>query len=177
MPRQGWKILGMMDDMTEVAFRLDLAFRFRPFGPDGVKAQRVLLHEKAFDALKSRILPPPANLIQAIRLWRFFSEYDVHSTDFVALMAESRLVLDEVKDQVERFFAMNLTSRYREGQYPPYFINDKKKKEFQQAVRELLQPMEAWLSRSVSPGADAQAAEFALLETPVQSLGQDAFDT
>jgi hypothetical protein len=150
MPRQGWKILAMMDDITAVAWKLDLAFGFRPYGPEGIQSQRVLLHEKAFDLLKTRIESPPPELIRSIRLWRFFSEYDVHATDFVALMAETGLTLDEVQEQVKKFFDSNLTSQYREGQYPPYFINDKKKKEFQQAVKDLLLPMNSWLSRSES---------------------------
>jgi DNA-binding transcriptional MerR regulator len=147
VPRQGWKILAMMDDVTEVAWKLDLAFGFRPFEAEGIQAERVLLHKRAYELLKSKTVAPAAGLVRSIRLWRFFSEYDVHATDFVALMRESGLTLEEVKDQVEKFFAMGLTSTYREGQYPPYFINDKRKKEFQQAVTDLLTPMDEWLSR------------------------------
>ncbi|HYB76503.1 MAG TPA: hypothetical protein VEC08_06060 [Nitrososphaerales archaeon] len=145
--RQGWKILAMMDDITEVAWKLDLAFGFRPFGPDGVQAPRVLLHAKASEFLRTKVVRPPDELIRSIRLWRFFSEYDVHSTDFVALMIGCSLNLDEVQQQVQTFFDMNLTSQYREGQYPPYFVNDKKRKEFKLAVRDLLRPMDRWLSR------------------------------
>ena len=145
MPRQGWKILTMMDDVTEVAWKLDLAFGFRPFGPDGIQAPRVLLHEKAYESLRRRTIPPPVEPMRSIRLWRFFSEYDVSSTDFVALMKECSLTLDEVVEQVQKFFALNLTSQYREAQYPPYFLNDKKKKEFKLAVADLLRPMDKWL--------------------------------
>ena len=148
VPRQGWKILTMMDDVTEVAFKLDLAFGFRPFGPDGVQPPRVLLHEKAYEVLKTKTTPPSEDLLRLVRLWRFFSEYDVRATDFVALMKDCGLTLDEVVEQVKKFYAMNLTSQYRENQYPPYFINDKKRKEFQLAVRDLLIPMDVWLSRT-----------------------------
>ena len=147
VPRQGWKILAMMEDVTEVAWKTDLAFGFRPFNSDGVQAPKVLLHEQAYDMLKARKTSPPEELIQRIRLWKFFSEYDVNSTDFVALMRDCSLTLEEVSNQVKKFFEMNLTSQYREGQYPPYFINDKKKKEFRAAVRDLLGPMDSWLSR------------------------------
>ena len=147
VPSQGWKILGIIDDISEVAWKLDLAFGFRSFGSDGVQAPRALLHRKAFETLQARKVTPPDELLKSIRFWRFFSEYDVHSTDFVALMRECSLSLEEVVGQVNKFFTDNITSQYREGQYPPYFINDKKRKEFQQAVRELLQPMNAWLLR------------------------------
>ena len=147
IPSQGWKVLGIVDDVIEVAWKLDLAFGYRSFGTDGVQAPKVLLHKTAYEVLQSKREPPPEYLLKTIRLWRFFSEYDVHSTDFVALMRECNLTLEEVVEQVSVFFSSNLTSQYRDGQYPPYFINDKKKKEFDQAVRELLQPMNAWLQR------------------------------
>ena len=147
VPRQGWKILGIMDDISEVAWKLDLAFGYRQFDAEGAKAPRILLHAKAHELLKERIVEPPPELMKSIRLWRFFSEYDVHATDFVALMRECDLTLDEIVVQVDKFYSKNLTSPYRDGQYPPYFINDKKTKEFQQAVRELLIPMDAWLLR------------------------------
>lgn len=145
VPSQGWKILGIIGDITEIAWKLDLAFGFRPFMPDGVRAPQALLHKKAFEVLKGKRVAPPEELLRSIRLWRFFSEYDVNSTDFVGLMRECDLTLDDVVRQVGVFFSMNLTSEYREGQYPPYFVNDKKKKEFQQAIRDLLQPMNSWL--------------------------------
>ena len=147
VPSQGWKVLGIVDDVSEVAWKLDLAFGYRSYGADGVQGPRMLLHRRAYDVLKAKIVPPPEELLRSIRLWRFFSEYDVNSTDFVALMRECDLTLDEVVEQVKTFFASDLTSQYREGQYPPYFVNDKKKKEFQQAVTELLQPMNSWLLR------------------------------
>ena len=147
VPSQGWKVLGLIEDITAIAWKLDLAFGYRGFGTEGVQAPRILLHRKAFEILNNKKTSPPAEIVKSIRLWRFFSEYDVQSTDFVALMKECDLTLDDVVKQVDTFFASNLTSQYRDGQYPPYFINDKKKKEFQQAVRELLQPMNAWLLR------------------------------
>ena len=147
VPSQGWKILGIADDISEVAWKLDLAFGFRSFEAEGVQAPRVLLHNRAFEVLKAKRVAPPDELLKSIRLWRFFSEYDVHSTDFVALMRECGLLLEEVVGQVNKFYSNNLTTQYREGQYPPYFINEKKRKEFQQAVRDLLQPMNTWLVR------------------------------
>jgi len=58
IPRQGWKILSMMDDITEVAWKLDLAFEYRPFGPDGILGKRVLLHERAYDFLNAKKILP-----------------------------------------------------------------------------------------------------------------------
>ena len=147
VPSQGWKILGVVDDVSEVAWKLDLAFGYRSYGADGVQGPRILLHRKAYDVLKAKTVRPPDEVLRSIRLWRFFYEYDVQSTDFVALMRDCNLTLEEVVEQVKTFFTSDLTSQYRESQYPPYFINDKKKKEFQQAVRDLLQPMDAWLLR------------------------------
>jgi hypothetical protein len=152
VPTFGWKILRMMEDLSEVAWKLDLAFGFRPMGPDGVQGPRVLLHEEAYQALKKKGVAPTEELRKSIRLWKFFSQYDTESTNFEELMEECGLQLSDVAEQTQKFFAMDLTSQYREGQYPPYFINDKKKKEFPVAVRNLLAPMEAWLSHS-----DAQA--------------------
>jgi hypothetical protein len=145
VPNQGWKILGIIEDITEVAWKLDLAFGFRPFEADGPRAPQALLHRRAYDVLKRKRVAPPEELLKSIRLWRFFSEYDVNSTDFVGLMRECDLTLEDVVKQVGVFFSKNITSEYREGQYPPYFINDKKKKEFQQEVRDLLEPMNGWL--------------------------------
>lgn len=159
VPRQGWKILGMMDDVTEVAWKLDLAFGYRPFGPEGVQGLRVLLHERAYELLASKSEPLPPDLIRSIRLWRFFSEYDVSSTDFVSLMKECELALEEVVEQVRAFFELGLTSQYRDGQYPPFFVNDKKRKEFQAAVQDLLHPVDSWLSRV--EGVQAPAPEAA----------------
>jgi len=157
VPSQGWKVLGMVDDISEVAWKLDVAFGYRAFGADGVQGPRILLHKKAYDVLKTRMMPPPGQPLRSVRMWRFFSEYDVQSTDFVALMRECNLTLEEVVEQVNAFFSSDLTSQYREGQFPPYFINDKKKKEFQQAVRELLEPMNAWLLRKEVAAAAPQS--------------------
>ncbi|HUK79830.1 MAG TPA: hypothetical protein VLU91_04130 [Nitrososphaerales archaeon] len=147
VPSHGWSIIGMIDDISEVAWKLDLAFGYRSYGPEGIQAPRVLLHKKAYEILRSRGVPPGGDLLKQVRLWRFFSEYDINSTDFVALTRECDLKLDDVVEQVNKFFSINLTSQYREGQYPPYFINDKKGKEYEKAVRELLQPMNVWLVR------------------------------
>jgi hypothetical protein len=151
IPTYGWRILRMMEDLTEVAWKLDLAFGFRPVGPEGVLGPRVLLHEEAYEALKKRQVSPPEEFRTAIKLWKFFSQYDTESTNFEALMEECGLQISDVVEQSKKFFSMDLTSQYREGQYPPYFINDKKKKEFPVAVRNLLAPVEAWLSHSDTP--------------------------
>ena len=90
----------MMDDVTEVAWKLDLAFGYRPFGSDGVLGPRVLLHERAYELLSAKRILPPEELIRSIRRWRFFSEYDTQATDFVALMKERGLTLEVVIDQV-----------------------------------------------------------------------------
>ena len=145
--RHGWNVLKMIDDLTQVAVTLDLAFGFRSFGPDGVKWGRTILHEGAYGALRSRMEPPPAEARRGIRLWKFFSEYDARSTDFVAVMRECGLSLDEVVEQLKKFSAAGLTSEYMEGMYPPYSINDKRKSEFAAAVDGLLRPMDEWLSR------------------------------
>ncbi len=165
IPRQGWKILSIMDDVTEVAWKLDLAFGYRPFGLEGVLGPRVLLHQRACEMLNSRKAPVPPELVKSIRLWRFFSEYDVESTDFVALMKDCDLTLEEIVGQVGKFFELGLTSQYRDGQYPPYFINDKKKKEFKLAVTALLHPMEVWLSR----GEQKEVAPSAVPAQPVEA--------
>ena len=147
VPRHGWRVLRFLDDLAGVAMKLDLAFEYRPFGEDGIWGRRTVLHEDAYAALKERGSFPDDELRRSIRLWRFFSEFDVQSTDFVALMEECGLALEDVTAQVDSFSEANLTSRFREGQYPPYLVNDKKKKEFQAAVRALLGPMDSWLSR------------------------------
>jgi hypothetical protein len=145
VPRHGWNMLRFLNDLTAVALKLDLAFEYREFGTDGVRGTRILLHQKAYDSLKAKKVAPPDEYRKSIRLWRFFSEYDVNSTDFVALMNECSLSLDDIQGQIAKFFAQSLTTQYRDGQYPPYFINDKKKKEFQLAVAGLLSPMDEWL--------------------------------
>jgi hypothetical protein len=163
VPNHGWKILGIMDDLTEVAWKLDLAYGFRPFDTNGVQGPRVLLHDRAYELLAAKRILPPSDLLRSIRLWRFFSEYDLNSTDFVALMKECGLALEEIVAQVKKFFDLGLTSMYRDGQYPPYFVNDKKKKEFQLAVRGLLRPMAAWL-------AGGDGAELLFAEVPSQTV-------
>jgi DNA-binding transcriptional ArsR family regulator len=153
VPKHGWNVLRLIDDIIEVAWKLDLAFGFRPFGLTGAEGERVLLHPKAYESLKALSQAPPEALLQGIRVWKFFSEYDIEGSDIVELMNECGVTLDEVVAQVDKFFEKGLTSKYRDGQYPPYFINDKMKKEFRIEVRTLLHPMEAWLSRSEVTGA------------------------
>lgn len=148
VPRHGWNVLRLIDDIVEVAWKLDLAFGFRAFGPKGPEGERVLLHPKVYESLKGLCEVPPEALLRGIRVWRFFSEYDIEASDIVELMKECGVSLEEVVAQVDKFFEKGLTSKYRDGQYPPYFINDKMKKEFKIEVRTLLHPMEAWLSRS-----------------------------
>jgi len=183
VPSQGWTILGVIDDISEVAWKLDLAFGYRSYGPEGVQAPRALLHKKAYEVLKAKAVAPLGDLVRQVRLWRFFSEYDVNSTDFVALMRECDLKLEEVLDQVNRFFSNNLTSQYREGQYPPYFVNDKKRKEYEKAVRELLQPMNAWLLRtgpvqaSRQPAPQAAGRTAASADTPLGRLSRAGSST
>ena len=155
VPRHGWRILRLINDITAIAWKLDLAFGFRPYGAGGIQRETALLHEKAYKALQSKAVLPPEEFRASVRLWKFFSEYDPEATDFVALTEECGISLDDVVGQVEKFFAKDLTSHYREGQYPPYFVNDKKKKEFQAEMRDLLNPMDSWLSR----GESARRAE------------------
>ena len=171
MPRQGWRILGIIDDISEVAWKLDLAFGYRSFDVEGAGAPRTLLHAKAYELLKNKRAEPPQELIKSVRLWRFFSEYDVHATDFVALMQECNLPLEEIIEQVNKFFAANLTSQYREGQYPPYFINDKKTKEFKQAVKDLLRPMDAWLLRNGTAEPEQRSLPGRADRNPKRTLG------
>lgn len=151
IPGHGWNVMRIIEDATAVAWETDLAFGFRSFGEEGVGREMALLHERAFEALRRKALAPPEGALIALRLWKFFSEYDVKATDFVALMQDCGLSLEQVVEQVDRFFAKNLSSRYREGQYPPYFVNDKKKKEFKEEVLRLLRPMDAWLSKGELP--------------------------
>lgn len=149
-PLQGQKMLGVLDEIGAEAGRLGLAQVFRPFGPEGVLSPRLLLHQRAFEALNASKSPPPPSAVHSVRLWRFFSEYDPNATNFVALMKDCSLSLDEIVEQIGKFFELGLTSEYRDSQYPPYFIAFKKKDEFQAAVRDLLLPMESWLSRGQS---------------------------
>ncbi len=150
-PAHGWNVLRIIDDIISVAWKLDLAFGFRPFGPDGVQGQRALLHTKAYKRLKKKAVVPPEALRNGIKLWRFFTEYRPEESEFVALMKECGLTLDDVKDQIAEFAVKGLTSEYREGQYPPFLVNEKTKKEYNEAVGRLLRPMDAWLSRRELP--------------------------
>lgn len=148
VPKHGWKVLHFVEDVTQVAWKLDLAFGFRPFGAEGVEGERVVLHKSAHEALMRKAQVPPEEFRLGIRLWRFFTEYDVEATDFVELMKDCGLTLEEVVAQVNRFFGKDLTSRYRDGQYPPYYVNDGRKKELLAEIRSLLYPMDNWLSRT-----------------------------
>lgn len=151
LPAHGWNVLRMVDDIVAVAWKLDLAFGFRPFGPNGAEGQRVLVHKKAFQRLKDKGVVPPEELRVGINLWKFFSEYRPEESDFVSLMKDCGLTLEEVKRQISAFALKGLTSEFREGQYPPFLVNDKAKKEYQQAVGMLLAPMDLWLSRRDVP--------------------------
>jgi hypothetical protein len=151
IPRHGWNVLRIIDDLTAIAWKLDLAFGFRTYGAEGVQGERVLLHDEAYDTLLERAVFPADEIRRSINLWRFFSEYNLEATNFEELINECELTREEVVTQVEKFFAKNLTSHYNEEQYPPYFVNDKAKKEYQEEVRGLLSPMDLWLSRADSP--------------------------
>ena len=166
IPRHGWNILRIIDDIVAIAWKLDLAFGFRPFRGQEVQGERVLLHEKAFEMLQERAADPPAAFEKAVGLWRFFSEYDAEATDFVALMRQCDLSLDEVAAQVDAFFEKGLTTRYRGSQYPPYFVNQKVKKEFQLEVRSLLAPLDSWLI-----GSDSGVAQVS--QSVVQETGEE----
>ncbi|MDA4123901.1 MAG: hypothetical protein OK438_00430 [Thaumarchaeota archaeon] len=147
LPAHGWNVLRMVDDIVAVAWKLDLAFGFRPFGPNGAEGQRILVHKKAFQRLKEEGAIPPEELRIGINLWKFFSEYRQEESDFVTLMKDCGLTIEEVKRQIASFALKGLTSEFREGQYPPFLVNEKAKKEYQQAVRMLLTPMDSWLTR------------------------------
>ena len=170
VPKHGWNTLRLIDDIIEIAWKLDLGFGFRPFGPSGVESERILLHEKAYESLRALAEAPPEELRHGIRLWRFFSEYDVEGTDFVELMNGCDLTLEDVVAQVNKFFAKGLTSMYRGGQYPPYFINDKMKKEFKIEVRSLLNPMESWLARKEFMATPAESGATNPGVTPSTSI-------
>jgi hypothetical protein len=169
IPGHGWNVMRIIEDVTAVSWELDLAFGFRSFGEEGIGGEMALLHESAFEALQRKALPPPEGALNAIKLWKFFSEYDVKATDFVTLMLDCGLTLEQVTEQVDKFFAKNLSSHYREGQYPPYYINDKKKKEFKEEVRLLLHPMEAWLTKGELPDESPDQANVDVDGTPLQA--------
>ena len=146
IPRHGWNVFRLIDDIVAVAWKLDLVFGFRQSGPGGAQGQSALLHGRAFETLERCAAKPPDGFRKSIGLWRFFSEYDVDATDFVSLMRECDLMLEDVAAQVDAFSTKNLTTQYRSTQYPPYFVNQKMKKEFQLEVRQLLAPLDVWLS-------------------------------
>lgn len=143
----GRNILRMIDDVITVGYELDLAFGFRTFGQKGAEGQRTLLHKRAYESLKSRADMPPYSFLAGIRLWKFFSLYEPYESEFVKMMKECGLTLEEVKAQIGAFQEKGLTTQYRESQYPPYLVVDKMKKQYQEAVRDLLTPMASWLSR------------------------------
>ena len=142
----GWNILRMIDDVVAIGWALDLAFGFRRFGPEGILGERTLLHKKAYESLKRRADAPPYQIMTAIKLWKFFSEFEPAESDVVTLMKECGVTLDEVQAQVKAFYEKGLTTPYRDSQYPPYLVVDKMKKRYKEEVRNLLGPMEVWLS-------------------------------
>jgi hypothetical protein len=143
----GWNVLKLIDDIVDVGWALDLAFGYRSFCPGGIEGNRTLLHKKAYESLKKRAVVPSDSIITGIKLWKFFSRFEPAETDVVALMKECGVTLEEVERQVKAFYEKGLTSPYRDSQYPPYLVVDKMKKQYQEEVRGLLSPMEAFLSR------------------------------
>lgn len=143
----GWNILRLIDDIVAVGWALDLAFGYRSFGPGGIEGNRTLLHKKAYDSLKRQAAVPPDSIITGIKLWKLFSQFEPAETDFVKLMKECDVTIEEVQRQVGTFYEKGLTSRYRDTQYPPFLLVEKMKKQYQEEVRRLLNPMEAWLTR------------------------------
>ena len=145
----GWQILQMIDDVAGVGYTLDLAFGYRCFTEEGPDGQRTVLHKKAFEALKQKAVVPQYPILNGIKLWKFFSQYEPADSDFVKLMKECELSLEEVRSQIEIFHDLGLTTKFRDSQYPPYIVVDKMKKQYEEAVRGLLRPMEGWLSGRV----------------------------
>jgi hypothetical protein len=143
----GWNILRLIDDIVAVGWALDLAFGYRSFGPGGIEGNRTLLHKKAYESLKRQAAVPPDSIITGIKLWKLFSQFEPAETDFVKLMKECDVTIEEVQRQVGTFYEKGLTSRYRDTQYPPFLLVEKMKKQYQEEVRRLLNPMEAWLTR------------------------------
>jgi hypothetical protein len=143
----GWNILRLIDDIVAVGWALDLAFGYRSFGPGGIEGNRTLLHKKAYDSLKRQAAVPPDSIITGIKLWKLFSQFEPAETDFVKLMKECDVTIEEVQRQVGTFYEKGLTSRYRDTQYPPFLLVEKMKKQYQEEVRRLLNPMEVWLTR------------------------------
>jgi len=160
----GWNLLKLIEDIVAIGWALDLAFGYRSFGPGGIEGDRTVLHKKAYDSLKKRAVVPSVSAITAIRLWRFFTQFEPAETDVVKLMGECGVSLEEVQRQVAAFFEKGLTTPYRDSQYPPYMVLDKMKKQYHEGVRGLLGPMEAWLLRKepapqVFQGEPAQAEQ------------------
>ena len=143
----GWNILRLIDDIVAVGWALDLAFGYRSFGPGGIEGNRTLLHKKAYESLKRQAAVPPDSIITGIKLWKLFSQFEPAETDFVKLMKECDVTIEEVQRQVGTFYEKGLTSRYRDTQYPPFLLVEKMKKQYQEEVRRLLNPMEVWLTR------------------------------
>ena len=146
----GWNILRLIDDIIAVGWALDLAFGYRSFGPSGIEGNRTLLHKKAYESLKRRASVPPDSIVTGIKLWKFFSQFEPAETDFVKLMKECDVTIEEVQRQVNALYEKGLTSPYRDSQYPPFLVADKMKKQYQEEVRGLLSPMETWLTRKES---------------------------
>jgi hypothetical protein len=146
----GWNLLRLIDDIVAIGWALDLAFGYRSFGPGGIGGSRTVLHKKAYESLKTRAAIPPYSIIAGIKLWKFFSEFEPAETDVVKLMKECDVTLEEVQQQVKTFYEQGLTTPYRDAQYPPYLVVDKMKKQYKEAVRGLLGPMESWLARKES---------------------------
>ncbi len=163
----GWDILRMIDDVVTVGKALDLVFSFRRFGDDGIEGERDLMHRKAFETLKERGVLPSEDVRNGINLWKFFSEYNPYESEIVQLMHDCGVTLDEVQTQIGVFYKKGLTTPYREGQYPPYLVLDKMKKQYEAEVRALLNPMEEWLRGSKQPAGKEEAVPPA--EVPVSS--------
>ena len=147
MENVGGNILRIIDDVVTVGYELDLAFGFRVFGRQGVEGQRTLLHKRAYESLKRRAEVPPYSFLAGIRLWKFLSQYDPFESDFVKMMNNCGLTLEEVRAQIDAFHEKGLTTQYRESQYPPYLVVERMRKQYQDAIKGLLAPMMSWLSR------------------------------
>ena len=152
----GWNILRIIDDIVAVGWALDLAFGYRPFGAEGIDSQRTLIHKKAFEALKAHAEVPPDAHRTGIKLWKFFSEFEPAESDIVDLMKECGVGLEEVRSQVAKFYDLGITTAFRESQYPPFMVVEKMKKRYDEAVRELLSPMEQWLMRKEPSPAEPE---------------------
>ena len=143
----GWDVLRLIEDVMAVGYAVDLAFGYRPFDAANIESQRTLLHKKAFESLKEKAKVAPEAYRRGIKLWKFFTEFEPAESDVVKLLGECGLSPEEVEVQVGAFHDAGLTTAYRATQYPPFLVVDKRKKDFEVAVRELLSPMEAWLLR------------------------------